>query len=170
MTAGTQRYVADTNAAKTSGPERAVQAIMADSVAKGIPMTETEAMKIYYAMQPSIYGVNQRSNKTETETRQEIGEKVDKLLGIGGDQLSNMMPTQLQKDYQVALAEGNGVAFRANVLKQQLLEVNLSPVGAPAGATGGSSTGPTEAQLIQLRASNPNYTDAQLIERFKTIN
>ena len=33
------------------------------------------------------------------------------------------------------------MAFRENVLKQKLLEVNLSPVGAPAG---GSSTGPTE--------------------------
>jgi hypothetical protein len=156
MTAETQRYVADTNAAKTSGPERAVQAIMADSVAKGIPMTETEAMKIYYAMQPSIYGVNQRSNKTETETRQEIGANVDKLLGIGGDQLSNMIPTQIQKDYQAALAEGNGVAFRANVLEQQLLEVNLSPVGAPAGATQSVDISRINPEAIQMLRGDPS--------------
>ena len=74
-----------------------------------------------------MYGVNQRSNKTEIETRQEVGANVDKLLGIGGDPLANMIPTQLQQDYQAALAEGNHVAFRENVLKQKLLEVSVFP-------------------------------------------
>jgi hypothetical protein len=36
-------------------------------------------------------------------------------------------------------------------------------------STGGSSTGPTEDQLVQLRAANPTASDAELIEFFKTL-
>jgi len=156
MTAETQRYVADANAARTSGPERAVQAIMADSVAKGIAMTETEAMEIYYAMQPSIYGVTQRGDQATIRTRQDVVESVDKSLGLDGDPLANIIQTPLMLAYKEAEARGEGAKFREDLINQGLTDLGLSPVGAPAG---GSSTGPTEELTLSTVPTEGNlYT------------
>jgi len=46
---------------------------------------------------------------------------------------------------------------------------NVERILGDTSSTGGSSTGPTEDQLVQLRAANPTTSDAELIEFFKTL-
>ena len=166
MTAETQRYVADQGLKRTSAQDRAVASLMAEATAAGTPISEAEALRQYFAMQPSYAGVTQRGDQATIKTRQDVVESVDKSLGLDGDPIANMIQTPLMLAYREAEARGEGAQFRRDLINQGLADVGLSPVDASAG---GSSTGPTEEQLVQLRASNPNYTDAQLIERFKTI-
>ena len=141
MTAETQRYVADQGLKRTSAQDRAVASLMAEATAAGTPISEAEALRQYFAMQPSYAGVTQRESAAMINLRQEIGEDVDKLLGIGAMNFGLGGPEA--RAYREAEAAGDGShhTYRQNIIDQRLAAYSAASGGASAG---GSSTGPTE--------------------------
>ena len=139
MTAETQRYVADANAARTSAQERAIAALMAEAMAAGVPISEAQATRDYFGMQPSIYGVTQRGNQALMDMRKQIGEDVDKLLRIGEMDFGLGGPEARAYREAEAAGDGSHITFRQNIIDQRVAAAESG--SAPAG---GSSTGPTE--------------------------
>ena len=139
MTAETQRYVADANAARTSAQERAIAALMAEAMAAGVPISEAQATRDYFGMQPSMYSVGQRGDEALLRLRQQIGEDVDKLLRIGEMDFGLGGPEARAYREAEAAGDGSHITFRQNIIDQRVAAAESG--SAPAG---GSSTGPTE--------------------------
>jgi hypothetical protein len=156
MTAETQKYVADKNAGRTSAQERAIAALMAEAVAAGVPISEAQATRDYFGMQPSMYGVDQRGDQATIRTRQDVVKSVDKSLGLDGDPLANIIQTPLMLAYKEAEARGEGAKFREDLINQGLTDLGLSPVGAPAGATQSVDVSRINPEAIQMLRGNPS--------------
>ena len=156
MTADTQRYVADKNAGRLTDLVRAIDALKAEAVTAGTSISDAEAMRQYYAMQPSYAGVTQRGDQATIKTRQEVVESVDKSLGIDGDPFANIIQTPLMLAYKEAEARGEGAQFRRDLINQGLADVGLSPVDAPAGATQSVDISRINPEAIQMLRGNPS--------------
>ena len=138
MTAETQRYVADQGLKRTSAQDRAVASLMAEAKAAGTPISEAEALRQYFAMQPSMYSVGQRGDQAKIRTRQGVSDAVyDTYVG----QRNIGLRTPEQAEYDRAVAAGNGPQFLEDKINERMRIIMASDASASAG---GSSTGPTE--------------------------
>lgn len=132
ITAETQRYVADQGLKRTSAQDRGVKALMDEAEAAGKPISEAEALRQYFGMQPSMQGVIQRGAQTDIVNRLAVIDSVDELI--------KFPYTPEGKAYAEAKAAGTGDEYRQSLIDQRLIDVGLSPMSDTSAST--TSSGP----------------------------
>ena len=127
ITAETQRYVADQGLKRTSAQDRGVKALMDEAEAAGKPISEAEALRQYFGMQPSMQGVIQRGTQTDIVNRLAVIDSVDELI--------KFPYTPEGKAYAEAKAAGTGDEYRQSLIDQRLIDVGLSPMSDTSAST-----------------------------------
>jgi hypothetical protein len=153
MTAETQRYVADQGLKRTSAQDRAVASLMAEAKAAGTPISEAEALRQYFAMQPSMYSVGQRGDQAKIRTRQGVSDAVyDTYVG----QRNIGLRTPEQAEYDRAVAAGNGPQFLEDKINERMRIIMASDAGASAGATQSVDVSRINPEAIEMLKGNPS--------------
>jgi len=116
----------------------------------------------------------------------DLEEDSDNLMSYAQRGYGDITDTQLKKAEAIAKLT-SGVYYKQMSPANQEAEIsritalfdaiinaiNTVPEGSqsfiPGAEVADGGLPPTDAQLVQLRAANPGYTDEQLIERFKAI-